>query len=347
MVVKPYRIGVNVGRKMFGKRTNILGAFSAVGVALSMVSLSEPATAQSAADYPNRTIRIVVGFTPGGAPDITARVIAQGLQERWKQSVVVENRPGAGSAIAAQFVANSAPDGYTLMSITNAHAVAPAINPKLTYDALEAFAPVTMTSSAPKWVLVPPSLGVKTLKDLVALAKQKPNALNYSSSGGGSFMHFSAAIFNDAVGIEAQHIPLKGPPEALTEVVAGRVQYAISPIGASSGLVRDGQLLALAVMAEKRLPDFPNVPTVAEAGFPGIEQTTWTAILAPAKTPPAIVAKLNEAIGQLLHQPDTRKKWASFGIDPVPTTPEQLRKILAQEIDDFTKAARRANISIQ
>jgi tripartite-type tricarboxylate transporter receptor subunit TctC len=330
---------------MFGKRTNIWGPLLAAAVSTAL--LPAAGQAQNAADYPNRTIRIVVGFTPGGAPDITARVIAQGLQERWRQSVVVENRPGAGSAIAAQFVANSAPDGYTLMSITNAHAVAPAINPKLPYDALNDFAPVTMTSSAPKWVLVSPSLGVKTLKDLVALAKQKPNALNYSSSGGGSFMHFSAAMFNDAVGIEAQHIPLKGPPEALTEIVAGRVQYAISPIGASSGLVRDGQLLALAVMDNKRLPDFPNVPTAAEAGFSGIEQITWTAILAPAKTPPAIVAKLNEAIGQLLQQPDTRKKWASFGIDAVPTTPEELRKILAQEIDDFTKAARRANISIQ
>ena len=167
---------------------------------------------QSANDYPNRTIRIVVGFTPGGAPDITARVIAQNLSEQWKQPVVVENRPGAGSAIAAQYVANAAPDGYTLMSITNAHAVAPAINPRLAYDALKDFAPITMTSSAPKWILVSPSLGVKTLKDFVALAKAKPNDLNYSSSGGGSFMHFSAAMFNDAVGIEAQHIPFKGPP---------------------------------------------------------------------------------------------------------------------------------------
>jgi tripartite-type tricarboxylate transporter receptor subunit TctC len=333
---------------MCGQRTRCERGISAAVALLAMLLMPVLAQAEdAAADYPNRTIRIVVGFTPGGAPDITARVIAQGLQTRWKQSVVVENRPGAGSAIAAQHVANSPADGYTLMSITNAHAVAPAINPRLPYDALKDFAPVTMTSSAPKWILVPPSLGVKTLKDLVALAKEKPHALNYSSSGGGSFMHFSSAMFNDAVGIDAQHIPMKGPAEALTEVVAGRVQYAISPIGASSGLVRDGQLIALAVMSTVRLPDFPNVPTVAEAGFPGIEQTTWTAILAPAKTPPAIVAKLNRAIGELLKRPDTKKKWASFGINAVPTTPEELRKILAQEIDDFTSAARRANISIQ
>src|ERR1700750_2797677 len=150
----------------------------------SFLSLALPATAQDlAADYPNRTVRIIVGFTPGGAPDVTARILAQSLQERWKQPVVVENRTGAGSAIAAQYVANAAPDGYTLMSITNAHAVAPAINPRLGYDAIKDFTPVTMTSSAPKWILVSPALGVKTLKELVALAKQTPNALNYSSSG--------------------------------------------------------------------------------------------------------------------------------------------------------------------
>jgi tripartite-type tricarboxylate transporter receptor subunit TctC len=317
-------------------------------LALSVGLFTPTAEAQQAAnDYPSRTIRIVVGFTPGGAPDVTARVIAQSLNELWKQPVVVENRPGAGSAIAAQYVANAAPDGYTLMSITNAHAVAPAINPHLAYDALNDFAPITMTSSAPKWLLVSPSLGVKTLKAFVALAKAKPKVLNYSSSGGGSFMHFSAAMFNDAVGIDAQHVPFKGPPEALTEIIAGRVQYAISPIGASSSLVRDGKLIALAVLSASRLPDFPDVPTAAEAGFPGIEQTTWTAVLAPAATPAPIIAKLNRAISDLLMQPDVRKKWEAFGIDPVATTPQELRKILAREIAEFTAAARRANISLE
>jgi tripartite-type tricarboxylate transporter receptor subunit TctC len=333
---------------MCGERARVLRRVWTSVAIFAFLSLPLPGMAQDqAADYPNRTIRIIVWFTPVGAPDITGRVIAQSLQELWKQPVVVENRPGAGSAIAAQYVANAAPDGYTLMSITNAHAVAPAINPRLAYDALKDFAPVTMTSSAPKWILVAPSLGVKTLKDFVALAKSKPNDLNYSSSGGGSFMHFSAAMFNDALGIEAQHIPFKGPPEALTEIIAGRVQYAISPIGASSSLVRDGKLIALAVLSGSRLPDFPDVPTIAEAGFPGIEQTTWTAILAPAKTPPAIVDKLNHAIGDLLREPGIQKKWASFGIDAVPTTPEELQKILAQEIADFTKAAQKAHISVQ
>ncbi len=261
---------------------------------------------------------------------------------------MVENRPGAGSAIAAQYVANAAPDGYTLMSITNAHAVAPAINPRLAYDAVKDFAPVTMTSSAPKWILVSPSLGVKTLKDLVALAKQKPNELNYPSSGGGSFMHFSSAMFNDAVGIEAQHIPFKGPSEALTEIdCRPRAVCHLADRRVGRVSCATAKLIALAVTGKQRLPDFPDVPTVAEAGFPGTEQTTWTAMLAPARTPPAIVAKLNQAIGALLKQPDVRKKWAAFGIDPVSTTPDELSKILAKEIADFTKAARKANISAQ
>src|SRR5262245_26352749 len=263
---------------------------------MSVGFFSLPLGAQETNDYPNRTIRIIVGFTPGGAPDVTARVIAQSLQEQWKQPVIVENRPGAGSAIAAQYVASAAPDGYTLMSITNAHAVAPAINPRLGYDAVKDFAAVTMTSSAPKWILVSPKLGVKTLKGLVALARQKPNALNYASSGGGSFMNFSSQIFSDAVEIEAQHMQIKGQSEALNATIAGRVHYAISPIGASPAPVRDGQLIALAVTGKQRLSAFPDVPTVAEAGFPGTEQTTWTAMLVPARTPAAIVVKLNQAI---------------------------------------------------
>src|SRR5690349_3814383 len=166
-------------------RTFLRAALPLLLALVSVGSAAQPLGAQEANDYPNRTIRFIVGFTPGGAPDVTARVIAQSLQEQWKQPVVVENRPGAGSAIAAQYVASAAPDGYTLMSITNAHAVAPAINARLGYDAVKDFAPVTMTSSAPKWILVSPKLGVNTLKDLVGLAKQKPNGLNYPSSGGG------------------------------------------------------------------------------------------------------------------------------------------------------------------
>jgi tripartite-type tricarboxylate transporter receptor subunit TctC len=312
-----------------------------------LLAATAGAQQQDAADYPNRTIRIVVGFTPGGAPDITARVLAQNLTELWKQSVVIENRPGAGSALAAQYVATSRPDGYTLLSATNAHAVAAAINPQLPYDAVKDFTPITMTSSAPNWVLVAPSLGVKTLADLIALAKAKPNQLNYPSAGVGSFMHFGTALFNDTIGIQAQHVPFRGIPEALTETMTGRVQYAVSPIGAAVSLVRDGKLLPIAVTSKERLADFPNVPTVAESGFPGFEKRTWTALLGPARMPPEIVEKINQTVAGILKRDAVKDRWKAFGVDPVFTTPQELGRIVANDVAVFTAAARKAHITAQ
>lgn len=300
---------------------------------------------QSAQDYPSRSIRIVVGFSPGGAPDVTARIIAQKLTDAWKQPVVVENRAGAGGAVAAQHVANAAADGYTLLSVTSAHAVAPVINSKLPYDTLKDFISITMTSVAPTWVLVSPSLGVKSLKEFIALAKAKPGQLNYSSAGVGSFMHFSAEVFNGAAGIKAQHIPYKGPPEALTETVTGRVQYVVSPIGAASSLVRDGKLIALGVTGKERIPEFPNLPTLSESGLPGFHLVTWTGLVVPAKTPPAIVAKLNREVSGILKQPDVKSRWAAFGVESVPTTPAEFDKVIADNIDAFKKAAQAANIA--
>lgn len=319
--------------------------FGAAALALLALNIPTASPAQEQAkDFPSRTIRIVVGFTPGGAPDVTARIIAQKLSERWKQPVVVENRAGAGGSVAAAHVASSAADGYTLFSVTSSHAVAPAINSKLPYDTLKDFTSVTMTSIAPTWVLVSPSLGVKTLKDFIALAKSKPGQLNFSSAGVGSFMHFSAELFNDAAGIKAQHIPMKGPPEALTEVMAGRVQYTVSPIGAAAPLVKDGKLIALGVTGKKRLKDFPNVPTVAEAGLPGLFIETWTGLVVPSKTPPAIVAKLNKEIGEILRMPDVVARWEAFGVDSVPTTSAEFDKVIADNVAAFTKAAKAANI---
>lgn len=295
-------------------------------------------------DFPSRVIKIIVGFTPGGAPDVTARVLAPKLSEIWKQSVVVENRPGAGSEIAARYVASSNPDGYTLFSITNAHAVAPAITRRLSYDAVKDFTAITMTSIAPQWVLVSPQLGVKTLKQFVALAKSKPNQLNFGSAGVGSFMHFSAAIFNDAMGIQAQHVPYKGPPEALTDTVAGRVQFVVAPIGAALGLVRAGRLLPLAVTGPQRLAEFPNVPTVAESGYPGFELLTWTGLLAPAHLPPPILTKINRTVAEVLKQPDVEQRFRAIAVEPISTTPEAFQKRMADAVANYTAAARKAGI---
>lgn len=331
------------------KRTIGRARFGLIAALVLLLALPALALAQddAAGDYPNHTIRIVVGFSPGGAPDVTARIIAEKLGEAWHQPVIVENRPGAGSELAAHYVADATADGYTLLSVTNALAVVPAVNAQVPYDTLKDFAPITMTSLAPNWLLVSPSLGVKSLKDFIALAKEKPGQLNYGSAGVGSFMQFAAAMFDDAVGIEAQHVPYKGPPEALTDTVAGRVQFVLSPIGAALGLVRAGKLVPLAVTGQQRLAEFPDVPTVAKSGYPGFELFTWTGLLAPVRVPPAIVSKLNHAVGEILKQPDVQAKFRAISVEPMATTPDALEKRIADAVAEYTAAARKANISNQ
>jgi tripartite-type tricarboxylate transporter receptor subunit TctC len=330
---------------MCGMRTNKNTAPLLLFVLAALLVVPASARAQDAAsDYPNQTIRIVVGFTPGGAPDITARIIAEKLNETWKHPVIVENKPGAGGAVAARYVAESAADGYTLLSITNAHAVAPAITANLPYDTVKDFAAISMTSIAPNWVLVSPALNVHSLKELVALAKEKPNQLNFGSAGVGSFMHFAAAMFNDAVGIQAQHVPYKGPPEALADTVAGRLQYVVSPIGAALGLVRADKLVALAVTGKDRLAEFPDVPTVAESGYPGFQLLTWTGLLAPAHTPPAVVDKINAAVGEILKQPEVQAKFQAISVVPTASSPSEFNKRIADTVAEYTAAARKAGI---
>jgi tripartite-type tricarboxylate transporter receptor subunit TctC len=323
--------------------TRILAAL-ALGLALPPLAIAQE---QSASTYPNRTIHVIVGFTPSSAPDLTARIIAQKLSETWHQPIIVENKTGAGSAIAAHYVADSPADGYTLLSVTSAHAVLPAINAPLQYDTLKDFAPIAMTSLAPLWLVVSPSLNVKSLRDFVALAKEKPNQLNYGSAGVGSLTHFAAAMFNDAAGIQAQHVPYKGIPEVLDDLIAGRVQYFLSPLGPSFGFVHSGKLIALAVTGNERLAEFPNVPTVAQAGFPGYRVLTWTGLLAPAGTPTPIINKLNQAIVGVLDETELKKKWAQLGLQAVHTTPAEYQKTIAEDVAKFTAAARKANISVK
>jgi tripartite-type tricarboxylate transporter receptor subunit TctC len=332
---------------MCAKRTIKQAWISAlIAAACLCVPVARVVLAQDAASgYPNRTVRIIVGFTPGGAPDIIGRVLAAKLNGLWKQPVIVENRPGAGSEIAARYVADAAPDGYTLFSITNSHAVVPAVNSHLSYDAVKDFTAITMTSIAPNWVLVSPQLGVKTLKDFVALAKSKPNQLNFGSAGVGSFMQFAAAMFDDAVGIQAQHVPYKGPPEALADTVAGRVQFVVSPIGAALGLVRAGKLIPLAVTGKKRLTEFPNVPTVAESGYPGFELLTWTGLLAPKNLPGPILTKINHTVAEVLKQPDVQQKLRAIAVEPISTTPADFQKRITDTVAEYEAAARKAGIT--
>ena len=297
-----------------------------------------------AAQFPRRPIRFVIGFTPGGGPDITARFIGQKLAGRWHQQVVTDNRPGAGGTIAANIVATANPDGYTLLSVSNAHAVAAAIYAKLPYDTVKDFAGITMTASGPALLLVSPSIGVKSAKDLIALAKTRPGQLNYSSAGVGSGAHFAAELFKNMAGIDVVHVPFKGIPEAITETISGRVQFFLSPLASALNLVREGRALAIGVSGVKRAPQLPELPTIAESGLPGYRFDYWYGMLAPAKTPRAIVEKLNHEITGIMQSEEVRSRWSALGVEPAPMTPQAFDQWIRDDIATSVKLARAANI---
>lgn len=310
--------------------------------------LASPArsAAGQIADFPNKPIRVVVGFSAGSVVDISARVIAQKMVESWTQQVVVDNRPSAGGIIAAQTVANASPDGYTLLSVSASHAVAPAIYARLPYDTIKDFAGITTTVNSPAVLVVTPSLGVKSVKDLIALAKSKPGQLNFASAGVGSATHFSAELFKNMAGIDVVHVPYKGIPEALTETMTGRVQYFLSPLAIALPMMKEGKVLALGVSTAKRVSVIPAVPTIAEAGLAGYDWGTWFGLLAPAKSPRAIIAKLNREITRILNLPDVRERWISLGTEPIPSTPGEFDKLIAEQIAVLTKLARAANVKV-
>jgi tripartite-type tricarboxylate transporter receptor subunit TctC len=296
-------------------------------------------------DYPNRPLRIVVGLTPGGGPDITARHIAQRLTEALRQQVIVENRPGAGGTVAAALVARSPADGYTLLSVSSAHAAAAAIYPKLPYDTLKDLAGITQSGSSKYVLVVPAALGMKSVKDLVAAAKARPGEINFSSAGTGSGTHFAAEIFKAMAAIDVVHVPYKGIPEALGETLAGRVQFFMAPISNAVNLVRDGRLVGLGVSSRSREPLLPELPTIDEAGVTGYEQELWFGLLGPAALPRAIMARLNTEIGRILADADTKARWAPLGIEPRPTPPGEFDRLVAREIALYTRIARAANIT--
>jgi tripartite-type tricarboxylate transporter receptor subunit TctC len=298
----------------------------------------------AAADYPSKTIRILVGFTPGGGPDITARYVAQKLTDGWKQQVIVDNRPGAGGTIAANTVARASPDGYTLLSVSSAHAVAAAIYSKLPYDVLKDLAAITETASSSYVLVVAPSLGIRSVGELLAAAKAKPGQLNFSSAGVGSGTHFAGEMFKAMAGIDVVHVPFKGIPESLTETITGRVQFFMAPIANAVSHVREGRLTGLAVSSVQRDPLLPDLPTVAEAGVPGYETILWFGLLTASGVPRPIVNKLNREIVRILGEPETRQRWTPVGLNPRPTTPEAFDQLIRDDIAVFTKIARAANI---
>lgn len=316
-------------------------------VVTALVLSALACAAQAQDDYPNRPLRIIVGFTPGGGPDITARHIAQRLGETLKQQVIVENKPGAGGTVAAAMVVRSAPDGHTLLSVSSAHAAAAAIYPKLPYDTLKDLAGITQTASSKYVLVVAPSLGVRSVSELLELARRRPGQVNFSSAGVGSGTHFAAEIFKAMAAIDVVHVPFKGIPEALGETLAGRIHFFMAPIANAVSLARDGRLLALGVSSRTRDGLLPDVPTIDEAGVAGYQQELWFGLLAPAATPKPIIARLNTAIGRILADKDTRAHWSALGMDVRPTAPQDFDRLIADEIALYTRIARAGNITSQ
>jgi tripartite-type tricarboxylate transporter receptor subunit TctC len=302
-----------------------------------------PARAVDAPTFPQRPVRILIGFTPGGGPDITARYIAQKLVDVWKQQVVVDNRPGAGGTVAANTAATANPDGYTLLSVSSAHAVAPAIYPKLPY-AMGDLSGITLSATSKYVLVVAPSSSAKSVKDILALAKAKPGGLNFSSAGVGSGTHFAGELFKTMAAIDVVHVPYKGIPEALTDAMTGRVQFFMSPIANAVNLVKEGKLRALGVSSKERDALVPDVPTIAEAGVPGYESILWFGLLTSSKTPRALIARLSDDIGRILRDAEVRSRWLPIGLDPKPTSPAEFDRIIAADVATFTRLAKAGNI---
>ncbi len=301
-------------------------------------------TNDAASGFPARPIRVVIGFTPGGQPDIVTRLIAPKLGELLGQPLVVDNRPGAGGVVGTKIVADAQPDGYTLLTASSSHTVAPALYAKLPYDTLKDLTGVSMTSAASYVLVAAPATGIKSVQELVAQAKAKPGQLNYSSAGTGSGMHFAVEVFKQATQIDAVHVPYKGVPEAMNDVVGGRVQFTLAPLGASIGLVREGRLRGLAVASPKRASVHPDIPTIAESGYPGFRWDSWSGLFAPAKTPNAVINRLNRDVVRVLTDTEMQQRFAALGMETAPTTPEQQNKFVADQLALVMQLAKKAGI---
>lgn len=305
------------------------------------------ARAQSANGYPNKPIKIVVPFPPGGATDIIARVIAQKLTEQMGQSVIVENKAGANGNIAHEFVARAQPDGYTLLYNTSSIALSPALYKKLAYDVRTDFAPVILTSAVPLLLSVNPAVPANNIKEFIALLRAKPNALSYGSAGIGNITHLGSFLFLQSQGLVATHVPYKGSGPSVIATVAGEVQFNMEPLAVGLQYAKDKRIRPLAVTNLKRSSVLPDVPTLNESVMPGFEVATWQGILAPAKTPPEIVNRLNAEVTKALASPEVREKLQAQGAELLGSTPEQYAAYLKSEVERWSKVIKASGVEFE
>jgi tripartite-type tricarboxylate transporter receptor subunit TctC len=298
--------------------------------------------------YPSRPIRLVVPLVPGGNLDIVARAVAQRLGEGLGQQIIVENRPGASSLVGTQYVGKAAPDGYTLLAIANTFTSVPAVIANPGYDPVKDFTGVTMTCKVAQVLVINPSLPVKSIKDLVALAKARPGELSYASSGNGSTGHFAAELFNQKAGLKMLHVPYKGNAQALVDIIAGQVMMMYDQVSTSSPLVRAGKLRALAVTSSTRSSLFPDLPTIDEAGVKGYEAITFNGLLAPAGTPREILSRLQGDVAKIVAVPALRNNFLERGVElTASTSPDEFTTYIRNEVIANAKLARNAGITAQ
>jgi tripartite-type tricarboxylate transporter receptor subunit TctC len=322
------------------------GAIVVIAVGLVALPAIDPVSGQGAA-WPTKPIRVIVPLTAGSATDVIPRIVFDQVSAQLGQPMIVENRVGGGGTIGAAAVAKADPDGYTLLTSSNAHTIVPAVHPNLPYDVVKDFSGITTLGNVPNVLVVAPSKNIKTIQQLVAAAKAKPGAINYASGGTGTPPHLTAERFRLSAGFEGQHIPFKGAPEALTEVMTGRVDFYFSPIAPALPLIRDGQLLALAVSSSTRASALPNVPTTVEAGYANSEFDFWIGTFVPSKTPREIVNRLHQETVKALQNPSIKAKLSNMGVEEMIMTPDAFDKRVAAEVVTAATLAKAAGIAAQ
>ncbi len=315
--------------------------------AVSLLVLALIAAGTDAQTYPAKPIRLVVPFPPGGTTDILAREVGQRLSQSFGQSVVVDNRPGAAGNIGSELVAKSAPDGYTLLMATvGTHAINPSLYAKMPYDHVKDFAPVILVASVPNVLEVTPSLPVYRVADLIKLAKEKPGQINFASSGSGTSIHLSGELFKAMAGVDMTHVPYKGSAPAIADLIGGQVQVMFDNLPSSLPQIKAGKLRAIAVTSAQRAPALPEVPTIAESGLPGFEASSWFGLVAPAGTPPAIIARINAEVNQWLQSPEAKEKLLAQGAAAAGGSPEQFAAYIRAETEKWARVVKASGAKV-
>jgi len=316
-------------------------------VTIALTAAGNAGAQASAQNFPNKPIRIVVTFTSGGAPDIIARLLGERMSAEWGQSVIIDNKPGAGGNIGADFVAKSAPDGYTIvLGTVGTHSINGALYPQMPYDMTKDFSPITLLATTPNMLVVHNDVPAKNLKEFIELGK-KEGKMSFASAGSGTSIHVSGEMFKSVTGIDMTHIPYKGRASAIPDLLGGRVTMMFDNMPSSLPLVREGKLRALGVTSLKRSAAAPDIPTLAEAGLPGFEAVSWFAMFAPANTPKTIVTKLQLEIAKILKSPDISKRLLDIGLEPIGSTPEELAAYQRSEIAKWAKVVKDSGAKLE